>query len=129
MLGCASSTCRGDARLFDVPNTHKSPTVLLCAGKDCFAKRRSDFKSLRRAADDAGLCVDLVRCQGSCAGPTAVLHIDGDPRWFEKLQSAKAQRDVIDLARGEIDEPTKRLRARELTGKRRKKARKKLKAG
>ncbi len=86
------------------------------------------FDSLRCRAVEAGLEVGTVRCQGSCAGPTAVVDLGAGPRWFERLQTTKVQIDLVRYAAGTESAPTGRLAKRELTGKRRKKAAKKLRA-
>ncbi len=116
------------ANVFIVPNTATSPPLLLCKGNDCFKKNRRAFDALKRTADRAGLKVEMVKCQGACSGPTAVV-IGGDgPRWFEDLTGTKVQLDVCELAASTADapKPSKRLRSRELTGKARSKAAKRL---
>ncbi len=111
-----------------MPNESRSPALFLCAGKDCFRDERAAFDALRSRATDAGLEVDTIRCQGSCAGPTAVVDLGQGPRWFERLQTTKVQIDLVQYASGTEAIPTTRLAKRELTGKRRKKAAKKLRA-
>lgn len=101
-------------------------SVMLCGGKDCAKKQRSAFKNLRSTLRSAGATVTPVECQGSCAGPTAVIRIGGDVRWFERLQGASSQHDLAEIAVGERSEVTRRLAKRELTGKKRAKAAKKL---
>lgn len=98
--------------------------LLLCAGKDCFRNERAAFKKLEASATNAGLRLTTVACQGSCKGPTAVVPTADGPRWFEDLDSTKAQRDLVAFASGA--DATKILRSRELTGKRKKKAAQKL---
>ena len=100
--------------------------LLLCAGKDCFRNERTAFKKLEAAATNAGLDLAKIACQGSCKGPTAVVPTADGPRWFEDLGSTKAQRDLVAFATG--NGATKTLRKRELTGKRKKKAARKLAA-
>jgi len=102
-----------------------TPCVLLCAGKDCYGKSSSATKKLEAAAANAGLDVGRVRCQGSCKGPTAVVPTADGPRWFEALASPRARHDLIAFASSR-DTPTERLGKRELRGKRKKKAAKKL---
>ena len=51
---------------------------------------------------------------------------ENGPRWFEDLSKKKARIDVIALASQGKKKPTKRLLKRELTGKQRKRAAKKL---
>lgn len=100
-------------------------TLFLCAGKDCFRKQRPAFNDLRSSAIDAGLELCMVKCQGSCKGPTAVVPTSDGPRWFEALDTAKVRSDLVSFAASR-GEPTKKLGKRELQGKRRKKAAKKL---
>lgn len=73
----------------------------------------------------AGLHCTMVKCQGSCKGPTAVVPTDEGPRWFEALDSAKVRTSLVSFAAGTAP-PTKQLAKRELTGKQRQKAAKKL---
>jgi len=69
----------------------------------------------------------LVTCQGSCAGPTAVVVVvDGELDWFERLQSGKERAGIVGLASGELTEVLARLEKRALSGKRRRKAAKRL---
>lgn len=121
--------------LFTVPNSEQlvlknQQTLFLCAGKDCFKKQRPAFNDLRSSATDAGLQLCMVKCQGSCIGPTAVVQTKKGPRWFEALDSPSARTDLVSFAvatanTGEA-KPPKSLRKRELQGKRKKKAAKKL---
>lgn len=107
--------------------TVAEPTLLLCAGKDCFRNEHTAFKKLEASASNAGLQLEKIKCQGSCKGPTAVVPTESGPRWFEALDSAKSRGDLIAFATG-AEQPTRRLAKRELTGKRRKKAATKLAA-
>jgi len=119
--------------LFTVPNSEQlvvesdRQTLFLCAGKDCFRKQRLAFNDLRSSAIDAGLDLCMVKCQGSCKGPTAVVQTPGGPRWFEALDSKKVRNDLVSFA-VEPSEPSKKLTKRELQGKKRNKAAKKLAA-
>ncbi len=112
-----------------MPNTDESQslsaTIMLCAGKDCARKQFKPYERLRRAANDADIAVTKIGCQGSCAGPTAVVVVDGEHRWFEKLQKRRDHDDIIALAARASGDPSKRLADRELTGKRRRKAERK----
>lgn len=99
---------------------------MLCAGKDCAEKHPTAFAALTKRAGDAGCAVEFVKCQGSCEGPTAVVHDGSAVRWFERLAKPKSQRDLVALATGETTEPSTRLTRRELTGKARAKAAKRL---
>ena len=101
-------------------------TLLVCEGKDCAKKQSCAYAKLLKAAKTADVGVQLIGCQGSCTGPTAVLIGADGPRWFEDLKKPKAQADVIALAQGAIAKPTKRLKKRELRGTQRKRAKKKL---
>lgn len=112
--------------ILGMPNTSDSGALFLCSGKSCAKKEQSAYEQLRSAARKSDLLVAPVGCQGSCEGPTAVLTIDGNYRWFERLQSKKSQQDLLRLATAEIDVVPKRLAKRELTGKQRAKAAGKL---
>lgn len=113
-------------RLFSVPNKVSSDCLLLCSGSSCRKKHSAAFAQLLTAADRAGISADTVKCQGSCAGPTAVVLQGGQYRWFEKLQREKLHADLIDLASGQESRPSKRLAAVELKGKKRDRAARKL---
>lgn len=105
----------------------RSPSqVLLCTKGDCRRTRRDDFDALRDQLLEAGITPGEVGCQGSCEGPTAVVRVGDDLRWFERLQSGKARKGLVELATGATHEPTGALRKRELTGARRRKATKKF---
>jgi len=108
-----------------MPNSIDSPALFLCAGKDCARKQRSAFDHLRSSAKAAGLACSMVRCQGSCKGPTAVVPTDDGLRWFEDLDSPKVRTTLVSFAAGDA-KPTKQLVKRELTGKQKKKAAKKF---
>ncbi len=137
-------------RTFTVPNTPKqaklkapstgddaaepdaaagiTSALMLCVGKDCAKKHPTAFDDLARRARAGGCDVDFVKCQGSCTGPTAVMH-DGDRyRWFEDLAKTKARKDLVALATGASTEVSDRLATRELTGRARAKAERKLSA-
>ena len=107
----------------------ENPLLLLCEGKNCAKKQKCAYRKLTKAAASAEVPVGLVGCQGSCTGPTAVLVDEDGPRWFEDLQKSKARADVIRLATGQRTKPTNRLKKRELKGKQRKRARKRLAKG
>ncbi len=109
-----------------MPNTSETPTLLVCKGNDCFKKRKRPFESLVRTATDAGLAIDTVRCQGACSGPTAVVLTSDGPRWFEDLEGTDVQLELCSLALDERTKPSKRLRRKELKGKQRAKAAKRL---
>lgn len=119
--------------LFGVPNSEQlaseidRPTLFLCAGKDCFKKQRPAFNDLRSSAIDAGLELCMVKCQGSCKGPTAVVQTPKGPRWFEALDSKQLRSDLVAFA-VEPSKPSKKLTKRELQGKKKNKAAKKLAA-
>ena len=102
------------------------PRLLLCDKKSCSKKQACAFKKLTRAAERAEVTVELVGCQGACSGPTAVVIDENGPSWFQNLQKPKARADIIALASAEISKPTKRLKKRQLKGKQRKRAAKKL---
>lgn len=122
--------------LFIVPNSEQllsddqvlsndAQTLFLCAGKDCFKKQRPAFNDLRSSAIDAGLQLCMVKCQGSCKGPTAVVQTPSGPRWFEALDSKSVRTDLVSFAVNQST-PSKKLTKREITGKTKKKAAKKL---
>ena len=106
---------------------HDQQTLLLCAGKDCFKKQRPAFEDLRSSAIDAGLSLSLVKCQGSCKGPTAVVQTPEGPRWFEALDTKKLRKDLVSFA-VDTSELSRKLTKRELQGKKKNKAAKKLAA-
>ena len=101
---------------------------MLCTGKDCARKHPTAFEDLTARAAAAGCAVEFVKCQGSCSGPTAVVH-DGERfRWFEDLEKPKARRDLVAFATNVTAELPSRLAQRELTGKDLAKAERKLAA-
>lgn len=102
------------------------PRLLLCDRKSCAKSEKCAFKDLQKQAKRAEVPVEFVGCQGSCSGPTAVVIDENGPRWFEDLSKRKARTDVIALVTQEATKPSKRLKKRELTGKQRKRAAKKL---
>jgi hypothetical protein len=120
--------------VFTMPNKewwasrNMSDLLMLCIGKDCAREHPREFDDLVERARAGGCAVEFVRCQGSCTGPTAVLHDGERMRWFERLDGAKARRDVVALAGGTSVELSKRLAKRELTGTARDKARRRLAA-
>ena len=113
-----------------MPNASTTACLLICGGTGCRKKQKKAYKALVQSVSDAGIITEEVKCQGSCVGPTAVIVDERGPRWFEDLRSTKAQADVVTAATrvtlGGKTKPTKRLRNRELTGKKRKKAAKRL---
>jgi len=119
--------------LFTVPNNEQLASkkdrqaLFLCAGKDCFKKQRPAFDDLRSSAIGAGLQLCMVKCQGSCKGPTAVVQTPSGPRWFEALDSKKLRTDLVSFA-VDPSEPSQKLTKRELQGKKKNKAAKKLAA-
>ena len=100
--------------------------LLLCDRKSCAKSEKCAFKDLKKQAKLAEVPVEFVGCQGSCSGPTAVVIDENGPRWFEDLRTRKARADVIALATQGVHKPSKHLLKRELTGKQRKRAFKKL---
>ncbi len=131
-----------DSIMFSMANTYpldilslraSSPTgpplLLLCEGKDCAKKQKCAYRKLAKAAGDAEVTVGLIGCQGSCTGPTAVVVDENGPRWFEDLKKPKSHEDVIALATGRATKPSKRLKKRELKGKQRKRALKRIGKG
>lgn len=116
--------------MFTMPNNPPAACLLICGGQGCRKKQKKAYKALLRSVSDAGLITEEVKCQGSCVGPTAVIVDRSGPRWFEDLRSTKAQADVVTAATrvtlGKKTKPSKRLKSRELTGKKRKKAAKRL---
>ncbi len=116
--------------MFTMPNTPLAACLLICEGSDCRKKQAKAYAALVRAAEQAGVSALPVKCQGSCVGPTAVVVDDSGPRWFEDLRSEKARRDLIlsatRVSLGGKAKPSQRLKDREMTGKKRKKAAKRL---
>lgn len=117
-----------------MPNTHQLAyldipgLLMLCAGKDCARKEARAFEDLVTRAGAGGCTVEFVKCQGSCTGPTAVVHDGVRLRWFERLDKPGARRDLVAFATGTAVEMPKRLAKRELTGKSRDKAHRRLAA-
>lgn len=100
--------------------------LLVCRSGSCAKKRKRDFDDLLERADDAGLCVRLVGCQGSCSGPTAVVaHADGEVRWYGDLRTKASRIELVDVA-ATGRSPGKKLRKRQLSPKRERKAESKL---
>lgn len=93
-------------------------------------KQKKAYKALVKRFATHGLKATDIACQGSCVGPTVVLVDEKGPRWFEDLRSRGAQDDVVESAvrvtSGRKVKPSKRLRKRELTGKQRQRATKRL---
>jgi hypothetical protein len=124
--------------VFTMPNTHQlapfeasgdtSGLLMLCTGKDCARKQSRAFQDLVDRAGAGGCTVEFVRCQGSCSGPTAVVHDGHRLRWFEKLDKPGARRDLVSFATGTAVEIPKRLAKRELTGRSRDRAQRRLAA-
>lgn len=117
--------------VFGMPNAGQSDSLRaaplrVCNARDCAVKHRRAVERLEASARSAGLGVEHIGCQGNCAGPTAVVLVDGEHRWFEKLRSRRARTDLIALATGELPAPTATLAARELTDERRAAAARKL---
>jgi hypothetical protein len=108
---------------FDTPGL-----LMLCAGKDCSRKRSRAFDDLVTRAGAGGCTVEFVKCQGSCSGPTAIVHDGERLRWFERLDKPGARRDLITFATGTAVEISNRLAKRELTGRSRDKAHRRLTA-
>lgn len=106
--------------------SERAGSLLVCEGKDCAKKQSCAYRKLLKAAKKSEVSVQLVGCQGSCTGPTAVVVGADGLRWFEDLKGPKSQADVIALAEGKLAKPTKRLKKRELRGNHRERARKKL---
>ena len=113
-----------------MPNERTSDCLLVCTGGGCRKKQKKAFKALVSALSEAGVESGEVRCQGSCVGPTVVIVDEAGPRWFEDLRSSRAQADVVEsvtrVQLGGNIKPSKRMKKRELTGKQRKKAAKRL---
>lgn len=116
--------------MFGMPNSDPVACLLICGGQDCRKKQKKAYRALVRSVADAGIDATEVPCQGSCVGPTAVIVDSSGPRWFEDLRSPKARADVVVAATrvslGGKAKPSKRLQSRELTGKKRKKAARRL---
>ena len=111
--------------MYGMPNKLSPVCLFLCNGGAC-QKQRKAYAGLQREAQSASLTFASISCQGSCSGPTAIVIGPEGPRWFENLRGKVVRRDLIALADGVTNNPqqtaTKRLRKRELTGKRRAKA-------
>jgi (2Fe-2S) ferredoxin len=70
------------------------PTVFVCRGSSC--RRRSAYADLcRRLSVVADLAE--VRCQRICDGPVVGVAINGSLEWFARVNSEKAQRQMVDL--------------------------------
>jgi len=116
--------------MFSMPNIDRPACLLLCDGKGGAKKQKRAYNQLTKRLADEGIAVQDVSCQGSCVGPTAVL-IDADgPRWFEDLRTKSSHLAVVEasvrISRGKKAKPTKPLRKRELVGKQRRRAEKRL---
>jgi len=113
-----------------MPNTSRPECLLLCNEKGCAKKQKKAYAKLARRLTDAGIETKDVACQGSCIGPTVVLTDADGPRWFEDLRTKSSQEAVVEaslrVARGKKAKPAKSLQKRELTGKQRRRAQKRL---
>ncbi|MFN3219683.1 MAG: hypothetical protein ACE367_24625 [Acidimicrobiales bacterium] len=112
----------------EVSSLEVSGLLMLCAGKDCARKESGAFEDLVTRAGAGGCTVEYVKCQGSCTGPTAVVHDGARLRWFERLDKPGVRRDLVAFAAGTAVEIPKRLAKRELTGRSRDKAHRRLAA-
>jgi len=116
--------------MFSMPNTPPKECLFLCHGKDCKKKQSAAYRALLNQSEAALEHVGSVGCQGSCVGPTAVVATKNGPVWFEDLRSSKSRNDLVEYAvqisAGKKAKPTKRLAKRELTGKRKKEAKRKF---
>jgi len=94
--------------------------VAVCSGKDC--RKREEYRDLRRAIAEVA-DVQPVRCVDLCDSPVAIVRRDTDqPLVFDKLRTPKQHRDLVALiSGGSHARPTKRLAARQVTGKARRK--------
>lgn len=99
---------------------------MLCSGKHCQKKKQSLVRRLRGAATLVGIPTGTFKCIGTCDGPTVAVVINGKHRLFERLAKPKAQDEIILLAIGESSKPSSDLRRREVTGKKAKRATRKL---
>ena len=70
----------------------------LCRGKSC-RKRKKKRKSLLKALSEIA-AVEEVECQDICNGPVVVFRINNKLTWFERVDSKKAKRALLDLAAG-----------------------------
>ena len=116
--------------MFSMPNIQPVDCLLLCNGKGCKKKQKNAYNALVKRLAEHGLKPTDIACQGSCVGPTVVLVDKNGPRWFEDLHSKSARTDVVEsavrVASGRKAKPSNRLRKRELTGKQRQRAAKRL---
>lgn len=99
---------------------------MLCSGKHCQKKQRSLTRRLSGAASRVGLQTATFKCIGTCDGPTVAVVINGKHRLFERLAKPKTQDEIILLATGASTKPSSKLRSREVTGKKAKRATRKL---
>jgi (2Fe-2S) ferredoxin len=73
--------------------------VLVCTGKDCTKAGSRLLCAL--LGDEAN--VTRVGCQKVCEGPVVGIELDGELRWFERLDSDKARDALLEIVRGEVD--------------------------
>jgi (2Fe-2S) ferredoxin len=74
------------------------PRFFVCRGKSC-RKREKKRKDLFEALSEIA-AVEDVECQDVCNGPVVVFQINNQLTWFERVDSKKARRSLLDLATG-----------------------------
>jgi (2Fe-2S) ferredoxin len=82
--------------------------IFVCGGKSCqkrTKKRKILLKSLAEIAE-----VGEIECQDICNGPVVVVPIKDRLTWFERVDTKKARRSLLDLVAG--GKVTKTLRKR-----------------
>lgn len=73
------------------------PTIFVCRGGSC--RHHKGYSQLRAVIDEVADVAD-VRCQRVCDGPLVGAAIDGSLEWFCRMDSEKAQRQMVDLTAG-----------------------------
>ena len=73
------------------------PTVFVCRGTSC--RHHKGYEALRAAILQVADIAE-VRCQRVCDGPLAGAAIEGSLEWFSRMDSEKAQRQLVDLVAG-----------------------------
>jgi (2Fe-2S) ferredoxin len=82
--------------------------VFLCRGKSC-RKRKQKRKVLLKALSEITK-VEEVECQDICSGPVVVVPVNDRLAWFERVDTKKARRSLLNFIAGQKLSKTLRKR-------------------